>query len=725
MKKRIGAMLLVGSLLCTSVVTTRAETLLIDGQQIEYNLSAISLYVNNKPVETKTMNPIQLEGRVLVPAREVFEAMGANVAWDNSLKKVTIKYKSKTIILTMNQTEATINDTIVSMDVPGKIINSKVMIPIRFVSEAMGLNVRWDASSRAVWITEPIYDTPSLGTSENITGQTFFGETNTNSLSIPSGSYDMTNINGVQVSENNNEMLATITSTSAMSNVAISTMTGKVVVDIKNSKNKLSSQITPSSNTYVQSIRTSQFTSDTTRVVFDLKSGAQIKASISGDRTKLYVRLASQNLEEVTISSSNEKDTIYFKGLGTAQISLSEAEEHKKIQFTLTNMRIENNISWTNMKSQFISKITMSQLGNDIKGEIELTAAVNYSLENTTNGFNLVLKAITSDEEKPDEENSDEDTPNDDNSNEDTQNDDNSNQDNAGNNQPGQVTSGLSYISGSKPKMTLGGLKSSIATQIKVIDDYRNKKITFDLGADYSSVIKTETRTINDAYIKTISVSNAGTTKIIIETKTVYAHNIIQDNENVILELVRPKEKYSQIVVLDIGHGGSDSGAVANGLKEKDVNFNQGIALYKLLEADPNIKVYMTRETDVYPTLQFRSTLANEIDADLFVSLHNNSASASVSGTETLYFPSTTDTRGKAIAQIVQNAIVNKCGMVNRGIKARSDLYVLRTTNMPAVLIETGFLTNISDASRINTPSFISTWSKAVYNAIVEGFKLI
>lgn len=710
MKKRLGAILLASCLLCTSVVTTRAETLLIDGQKIEYNLSAISLYVNNEPIETKTMNPIQLEGRVLVPAREVFEAMGANVTWDNALKKVTIKYKSKTIILTMNQAEATINDAIVSMDVPGKVINNKVMIPIRFVSEAMGLNVRWDSTNRAVWITEPVSDTPSSGESESITGQTFRGETNTNSLVVPSGSYSMTTINDVKVSENNNEMLATITSSSAMSNVAISTMTGKVVIDIKNSQSKLSSQITPSTNTYVQSIRTSQFTSDTTRVVLDLKSGAQIKANISDDRTRLYIKLISQNLEEVTISSSNEKDTIYFKGLGATQISLSGAQKDKKIEFTLANTTIEKNISWTNMKSNFISKITMNQSGNDVKGVIELASAASYSLENATNGTNLVLKANTSGESQPEEETPDKNEPDGENSND---------------NQSGQVVSGLTYTSGSRPKLTLGGLKGAITSQIKVTDDYRNRKITFDLGADYSSMIKTQTLTINDAYIKTINVSNPGTTKITVETQTVYAYNILQNNNSVDLQLVKPKEKYNQIVVIDIGHGGSDSGAVANGLKEKEVNFNQGMALYRLLEADPNIKVYMTRESDVYPTLQFRSALANEIDADLFVSIHNNSASASVSGTETLYFPSTTDTRGKAIAQLVQNAIADNCGMINRGIKARSDLYVLRTTNMPAILIETGFLTNTSDASRINTSSFINAWSKAVYNAIVEGFKLI
>lgn len=715
MKKRLGAILLASCLLCTSVVTTRAETLLIDGQQIEYNLSPISLYVNNKPIETKTMNPIQLEGRVLVPAREVFEAMGAHVGWDNTLKKVTIKYKSKTIILTMNQSEAIINDSVVSMDVPGKIINSKVMIPIRFVSEAMGLQVRWDSSNRAVWITEPVSSTPESGTSENLTGQTFKGESNTNSLLINSENHSITTVKSVQVSESNKEMQATITSTSAMSEVAISTMPGKLIIDIKNSKSQLNSQITPSINTYVQSIRTSQFTSDTTRVVFDLKSGAQINASISEDRTQVYIKLTRQNLEEVTVSSSNGKDSIYFKGLGTTQIGLSSNQVNKTITFTLANTSIKNNINWTNIKSNLINKITMTQSGNDVKGVIELTETASYTVENGTHGAYLVLQASTSGESKPEEVPGQGQTPD---KNE-------SNEEKPGNNQSGQVVTGLTYTSGSKPKLTLGGIKGTVVSQIKVTDDYRNRKLIFNLGADYSSQIKTQTLNINDAYVKTISVSNTGTTIITVETNTVYAYNMIQGNNSVDLQLVKPQEKYNQIVVLDLGHGGSDSGAVANGLKEKDVNFNQGIALYKLLEANPNIKVYMTRETDVYPTLQFRSALANEIEADLFISIHNNSASASISGTETLYFPSTTDTRGQAIAQLVQKAIVSNCGMVDRGIKARSDLYVLRTTNMPAILIETGFLTNVNDASRINSSSFINIWARAVYNAVIEGFKLL
>lgn len=577
MRRKFGKMLLVGYLICQSIGTIQAQTLIMDGKQVEYNLPTISLYVNQQKVQTQVMDPIQLNNRVLVPAREVFEAMGATVGWDNILKKSTIQYKNQTIVLTMNDTNATINGTQVSMDVPGKIINDKVMIPIRFVSEAMGMNVEWDSNNYAVRIDE---------------------KSSNNSTST--GTSQKTKVIDVLTNETSTQYTATIVGQSALGSVNVMTQTDKVIIDIAGSICQLNPSMIPDYNTYVKSIRTSQFTSDTTRVVLDLLEEVQVTTSYSADRTSYIVTLTKKKAPAI----------------------------------------------------------------NDNQGSVNDGAGIDN----------------------------------------------------------GATSQGMNYSASSRPSITLSGVATNL---IKVTDDYRNKTLTFDLGADYSSILPNTTLTPNDAYISSISVTNAGTTKVTVVTKTVYTYNIGQSNGSAVLQLVRPKEKYNQIIVLDIGHGGSDCGAVGNGLTEKEINYNQGMALYRLLEADPNIKVYMTRESDVYPTLQFRSALANEIDADLFVSIHNNSASATVTGTETLYFPSTADPRGKEIAQLVQTSIVNNCNMVNRGIKARSDLYVLRTTNMPAILIETGFISNANEAALINSSSFISTWAQSVYSAIVEGFKIL
>lgn len=699
MNRKTSAILIAGCVFCTSMVTTKAETLYIDGQAIAYNLPAISLYVNNVKIETKVMDPIQLNGRVLVPAREVFEAMGAQVKWDDGAKKVTVEYKDKTIILVMNQTVAMIDGKEISMDVPGKIINNKVMIPIRFVSESLGFIVHWNSTDRSVNIKEPVASVPDIDIEDakNVTGQTYFGQSNEHSFSVPSESNEMTSIQKVEVRESENIMKATITASSAISEIAMSTMSGRVIVDIKNSKSQLSSQITPGLNTYVKNIRTSQFTPDTTRVVFDLKSGTQVHVSLSDDRKQFVLQFKMQNLEQMRISSTEQVDKIYFKGLGAAQIFVTE-NKNQILEFTLPNVQIEQAVNWTGISSLFINQITMNQVGNDIQGTIQLKESVSYALEEGVNGTNLIIKSGQMGEEHKDEVTE----PN-----------------------PENTLSELTYIKGSKPTLMLTDLNGLTASKIKVTDDYRNRKLVMDLGADYSSILKSETLTINDDMIKTISISHTGTTQITIETQKIYTYDLSQNSDTITFEMVRPSEKYSQIVVLDLGHGGSDSGTLGNGLKEKDVNFNQGMALYKLLEADENIKVYITRETDMYPTLKFRSTLANEVEADLFVSIHNNSAtSPTVKGAETLYYPSTTDKRGKEIAQLVQNRLVEDCGMVNRGIKPRADLYVLNTTNMPAILIETGFLSNKEDAGRINTTSFINTWANSIYQAILEGLKL-
>lgn len=580
MRRKISIMLLVGYLLCQSMGMLQAQTLIVDGRQIEYTLAPISLYVNKQPVQTTVMDPIVLDNRVLVPAREVFEAMGAKVGWNNTSKKVTIEYKTETIILVVNDTNAIINGKTVVMDVSGKIINNKVMIPVRFVSEAMGMKVQWDSANRRVWIDEPVIEEETT--------------------QIP-------NIQEVITTTTNTQFVATITANNAMSDIKVSTLSNKVIIDIPNSKCLLNPSIDPVANTYVERIRTSQFTADTTRVVLDLKTTVEVSTSYSSDRRAFNIMVTSKDGNQTNPDNNNN--------------------------------------------------------GNN----------------NSSNGG----------------------------TNEDTTT------------TPSQV---MTYIPGVKPLLTLPGVTAS---QVKVNDDYRNKTLVLDLGKDYSKTIPNQVLKPNDDYISSITVETKGTTKVTIVTKKIYAYNLTTSNNQSVFEMVRPKEKYKQIVVLDIGHGGSDAGAVGNGLTEKEINFNQGMALYKLLEADSNIKVYMTRDTDVYQTLKFRATLANEIDADLFVSIHNNSASSSVTGTETLYYPSTTDTRGEAIAKLVQDGIVKTCGTKNRGIKPRSDLYVLNSTNMPAILIETGFISNASEAQLINSKTFIDKWAKSVYSSIVEGFKLL
>ena len=155
-------------------------------------------------------------------------------------------------------------------------------------------------------------------------------------------------------------------------------------------------------------------------------------------------------------------------------------------------------------------------------------------------------------------------------------------------------------------------------------------------------------------------------------------------------------------IYVDQGHNpqNPNAGAEGNGLREQDIVFTIGILLGELFEENPNFEVKLSRPTlDVQlgnsntTSLRERVRLANEWGADYFLSLHTNASSlASATGVEAFAYsqPSSAFSLGEDIV----NSISQTTGLANRGMKVRNGLYVLRKTNMPAVLIELGFITN-------------------------------
>jgi N-acetylmuramoyl-L-alanine amidase len=191
------------------------------------------------------------------------------------------------------------------------------------------------------------------------------------------------------------------------------------------------------------------------------------------------------------------------------------------------------------------------------------------------------------------------------------------------------------------------------------------------------------------------------------------------------------------LVVIDPGHGGRYSNANSNGLKEKNVNLAVGLELRRQLIAR-GYRVKMTRTTDravqlrdgrtwnysskyerwYYKAdghrgqyggipkddLQARARIANQEGADLFISIHaNGSVSRSARGTET--WASRRDRLGSQLAPYVHKEIVKSTGLRSRGTYS-ADFYVCRWTNMPAVLVETAFISSRSDARLLKKSSF-------------------
>ncbi|HIX77364.1 MAG TPA: N-acetylmuramoyl-L-alanine amidase [Candidatus Fusicatenibacter merdavium] len=148
-------------------------------------------------------------------------------------------------------------------------------------------------------------------------------------------------------------------------------------------------------------------------------------------------------------------------------------------------------------------------------------------------------------------------------------------------------------------------------------------------------------------------------------------------------------------IVVDAAHGGADPGAVYDGRQEKDDTLSLARKVGELLK-DYGIDVLFTRTTDVYQTPFEKAQIANNADADFFISIHRNSSEDpnQYEGVETLVY----DKSGVKLemAEAVDQALAD-LGFKNLGVKERPGLVVLRRTKMPAILIEAGFLNNDGD----------------------------
>mgnify|MGYP001031495391 FL=1 len=174
----------------------------------------------------------------------------------------------------------------------------------------------------------------------------------------------------------------------------------------------------------------------------------------------------------------------------------------------------------------------------------------------------------------------------------------------------------------------------------------------------------------------------------------------------------------SPLVVLDPGHGGDHNGAEYGGVKEKDLNLAIASKTASLLEAE-GVTVRMTRSIDQSVDLYARSGLANTLGADLFVSVHCN---ASVEhddalGVYTCAYSQGTD--GWQLAQILRETMLDATGAADFGMEERPNLAVLRTAQVPAALVECGFMSTPSELALLTQPEYQDKLARGIADGIL------
>ena len=178
-------------------------------------------------------------------------------------------------------------------------------------------------------------------------------------------------------------------------------------------------------------------------------------------------------------------------------------------------------------------------------------------------------------------------------------------------------------------------------------------------------------------------------------------------------------------VFIDPGHGGSDPGATANNIIEKEVNLAVALLARDLLTAS-GINVIMTRMDDTYVSLPDRTERANREKVDAFVSIHHNAAdNTGARGLEVYH--SIVGGEGQRLANLIHDqyrALMPE--LPSRGVRTRKNsngrdyYHVIRETRMPAVIIEGGFLTNPQDAALIKTREFQERQAQAISQAVLQ-----
>ncbi|ABA21088.1 Cell wall hydrolase/autolysin [Trichormus variabilis ATCC 29413] len=182
----------------------------------------------------------------------------------------------------------------------------------------------------------------------------------------------------------------------------------------------------------------------------------------------------------------------------------------------------------------------------------------------------------------------------------------------------------------------------------------------------------------------------------------------------------RPIPKGRLVVLIDPGHGGKDPGAIGiGGVREKDIILPISQRIAEVLQQN-GVQVVMARNSDYFVSLPGRVQMAERVGADVFVSIHANSAGAGrpdVSGLETYYYDS-----GLSLARVVHSSILRNVNVRDRGVR-RARFYVLRKSSMPSILVETGYLTGRDDAAKLRNSAYQRQMADAIARGILQYLK--
>ena len=636
-----------------------------NGKNHVYNAPEIAVKIDGTKMTPKDMPAVSIDGRTMLPMRQIATELGCEVVWNEATQQVYVINDTYTLVFTINQKTGQQNGKEFTMDVPPMIVNDRTMLPVRALATALDLDITWDDATRTVNIATKKVTPPPVTTTPS-------AAVTLNKVAVPASK----TAGQVFTIQANGEI-------PKWEEVLVSG--DKIVLDFYGAKSGLASKITATNSSIVSAVRTAQHTDADgtvyTRVVFDLAAKKKYEVTESRDGTKVQITFDKVTVESVSCKHKNDKDIIEINGDGALGANVFTLSDPNRIVVDIPNVESELNDT-LNVKALEYVFAGRSGMFTDttLRLVFEVGDLTEYSYSEDGDGGTLTIYRSTLDH--------------------------------------------MSY-NGSKDVLYLDKKTSFKTGSVKFEDHYLDGFTDVILPKDLSSVYGEGNYNIGDDVVEKIEVfTSGGKTTLRFWQNRISCYSIKEESDRYVIYAKNPQDIYDKVLLLDAGHGGKDPGASGNGLVEKDLTLT---ILQKVnANLDDDIKVYLTRNSDVYPDNNSRARTANQI-ADAMVSIHMNAAENTlVNGTETLYQVHSNDTgetlTSKQLAQLIQNSLIEATGNYNRGIVKRSDLLILNGTTVPAVIVEVAFLSNVGDALKLSQEDYQDLVAEAIADAIEEAF---
>lgn len=669
-RKLLLTTLALGLLGATTVYGEQVQMdLFYNGKHHAYAAKEVKIEIDGKAMVPKDMPAVIIDGRTMLPMRQIAQELGCEVNWNEAAKQIYVMRGSDIIVFTVDSKTGYENGKEFTMDVPATIVNDRTMLPVRALADALHLNIKWDDPNRIVSIQSGdtvVKDEPKAPESGQTTAGTLTGiqtpsakdadQTFTIQADGPMGRYEKTFVDDQ-----------------------------KIVLDFYGAKSSLPSEITKTNSDIVTGIRTATHENNGdsfTRVVFDLSGKKDYEVTQSADKKNITISFGKTTVDKISAVHSQNKDIITIGGTGSFGASVAMTADPQKIIVTIPNCQsnLSDKINTADLQYVLDGKVDTSK-GNTVELVLAVEDLVQYSYREENQNLILEIYPTTLKNMRYDK------------------------------------NANVLYLD-KKEKIDTGSVKFE--------DHYLDGYFDVTLPGDYESDYGYGTYDVKGTVVENIEVSTkGGNTTFRFKQNRISAYEVTAEGDSYAIRVKNPKEVYDKVLLLDAGHGGKDPGTSGNGMQEKNLTLTIAQKIEQELQGS-GIKVYMTRDSDVYPENSTRAQTANDI-ADLMVSIHINSGPETANGTESLYQVHANDSSSrltsKQLAEILQASMISGTGNTNRGVKLRTDLLILNRTTVPSAIVEVVFITNTGDALKISNPAYQDQVAQAIADGIQEAVK--